>query len=184
MYGKIVQIFALLFFCSCLAKNFDQKTKLKSVVCKSNASDYVKYNKCKISVTRNSSSFDLDISVLKPVNYPLNVRAMIYYKYGQIYRSIIPLPHYEVCSTLKNLNNAHPVLLTAFDILGESFKPLLRGCPYEGRYNVSIVVDPKQFPSIIPSGMYKIEVFLRVAEKKWGSVIVQAEIVSSIRTSF
>lgn len=109
---------------------------------------------------------------------------MAFYKYGQIYRQVITLPELEVCYTMKNIQNSHPIVQAAVDAFGESLAPVLKGCPYFGDYNVTIEVNTRELPSIFPSGMYKVEVYLRVSGNKTAWIVAQGEIVSSIKTSF
>lgn len=93
------------------------------------------------------------------------------------------LPEIEICSTFKDIDNSHPLLKAAYDVLGESAKPLFKGCPYDGNFNLSMTFNDREFPSIIPSGMYKGVVTVRQFDKLYQQAI-QIEIVSSIKTSF
>lgn len=134
-------------------KNFDQKTRFKSIFCNNNATDYMKFHVCKVKVTRYNSSLEISVNMIKPLVAPLNVHVIILYKYGQIYRQILSVPQIEACWVMKNLNEAHPIIKSSFEVLGESIKPFLKGCPYFGTYNVSLFCDPLQIPSLLPSGM-------------------------------
>lgn len=165
-------------------KNFDQSSRFKSVKCINNSTERHKIHLCKIKVTRNSSFLAFNVSIKRTIDKPLYLRATAFYKYGLIYRQITPIPEIEVCSMLKNVKSAHPFLLAWIETLGETLKPLLKGCPYLGNYNVTLSVDTRQLPSIFPSGMYKAEIFISTPDKKFVAVIVQLEIVSSIKTSF
>lgn len=93
------------------------------------------------------------------------------------------LPELEICSTFKDFDNFHPLLKAMYDVLGESAKPLFKGCPYEGNFNLSMTLNDKEFPSIIPSGMYKVEVTVKKNDQLFQTVM-QVEVVSSIKTSF
>lgn len=166
------------------SKNFDQSTRFKSLVCINNSTERVAIQVCKIKVTRNSSSMALNVIIKKFVDRPLYLRAAAHYKYGLIYRQIVPIPEIEVCSMLKNIRNSHPAVVAVIEALGESIKPLLRGCPYLGQFDVSLVLNPKDLPSLFPSGMYKVEIYVRTPDNKFVGVVVQVELVSSIKTSF
>lgn len=169
------------------AKNFDQKTRFKSLYCKNNATDTVVFRECKIRVTRNSSWISVDFTVKKRVDKPVYIRGDVYYKYGQIYRKIVSVPEFEICYFLErydNIKNAHPVLAALDDVVGKTLKPLLTGCPYFGHYNASILLNDLELPSLFPSGMYKGEIFHRFPGGGLVLLIVQVECISSIKTSF
>lgn len=188
MYSKFsINKFNWLLFCfivCTLSKNFDQKTRFKSLICVNNSTERVAINLCKLKVTRNTSSLAINVTIKKVVDKPMYLRAVAYYKYGLIYRQIVPVPEIEVCGMLKNIRGSHPAIVAMLDVLGESIKPLLKGCPYYGQYNFSAMLDPLQLPSLFPSGMYKVEVFVRTPDMKFVGVVVQIELVSSIKTSF
>lgn len=167
-----------------LAKNFDQSTRFKSVKCTNNSTEKITIHVCKIKVTRNSSSLVFNSTINEPIGSPMYLRVTVQYKYGLIYRPVIPVPPIEVCGLMRNINNAHPVIKAAFDFLGETIKPFLKGCPYLGEYNVTLVVNPRELPSIFPSGMYKVEINVKTPDKKFIEVVTQVEVVSSIKTSF
>lgn len=168
----------------CICKNFDQSVRLKSAKCINNSTERHVINLCKIKVTRNSSFFLFNVTIKSPIDKPLFVKVTVFYKYGLIYRQIISVPEFEACFMMKNLQNTHPFMRAAFDSLGETIKPFLRGCPYQGRYDLSLYLNAAEFPSIFPSGMYKIVTHTRTPDNKFIEVIFQMEIVSSIKTSF
>lgn len=151
----VLTIFHLLIVFQSISTQHDQKVRLKSVKCVvGNATDLVTIHYCRIKPTRNSTMFILNSTLLKPFKGPMYHKIKFYYKYnGLIYREIINVPEYEVCGMLRNINNAHPLVKAAIDVMGKTIEILLKGCPYPvGNYSLVVEHDYSNFPSIIPSG--------------------------------
>jgi len=179
-----LKLIAIFIVTMCVAKNHDQSSRFKSVYCVNNSTERHTIHLCKIKVTRNSSFLLFNVTIKTPINKPLYLKVTVFYKYGLIYRQIIPVPEIEVCSMMKNVDKTHPLIKATFDVFGDSIKPFLDGCPYSGRYNLSFSLNMREFPSEIPSGMYKVATQLRTPDKKSIVVIAQFEVTSSIKTSF
>lgn len=185
----VFRLSSLLIWCFVLfqaSSEENQKVRLKSVKCFiGDAADIVTVHYCRIKPMRNSTSFLLNSTLHKPLKSPIFWKIVFFYKYGLIYREIIKIPECEVCSMLKNVNNAHPAIKAAIDVIGKSISELMKGCPYQiGNYSISVTHDYSNFPSIIPSGMYKGNISMRTSYGKTMSLVYEAEVVSSIRTSF
>jgi Protein of unknown function (DUF1091) len=183
MIFKITLLLCAIFVLFRLVENLDQKTRFKSVKCFSNATEYLTIHACKVKVTRNSSAIVINTTIFKPIDKPLYNYGQAFYKYGQIYRPVFRLPELELCSALKAFDNGHPIMKVIIDVLGKSFEPIVRGCPFVGQYNLSVEVDDNKLPSIFPSGMYKEALTLKKNDKIF-QVEFQLEVVSSIKTSF
>lgn len=165
----------------------ENRVRLKSVKCDiGDAADIVKIHVCKIKPARNYTMFLLNSTMFKQLNAPIYYKVVFFYKYGLIYRQVINIPEYEVCSMLRNINNAHPAIKAAIDTIGKSIEQLMKGCPYSaGNYSIKIIHDYSNFPSIIPSGMYKCNITMKLPEyRKSMSLSYEAEVISSIKTSF
>lgn len=160
-----------------------QRYRLKSFKCISyNTSITIKY--CRLKVTRNRSMLAINMTFYTKWQAPLNLVVSMSYKYGQIYREVVKTPQIEFCGALKNFNNMHPFLKSMLDIFGESIAPLIKGCPFVESLNFVAEPDLSRFPSILPTGMYRVKFMFSsygIKSVHWES---EAEIVSNIKSSF
>lgn len=162
-----------------------QRSRYKSFKCKSENSKLISFYSCRVKVTRNSSALAVNATVHYPLGPPVYTRGSISYKYGQIYREVIKLPNIEICSALKNLKLMPPFVKAFFESFGESMAAFMKGCPFQNSYIVLASQDPSKFPSIVPSGMYKGEIWAKDGKSSPLSYLVaEVEIVSNIKTSF
>lgn len=139
---------------------------------------------CRVKVARNSSGLAINVTYIKRLGKPFNTRFILSYKYGQIYREVIRVPEFELCGVLRNYNLLPPFIKALLDIFGETMGKFLKGCPYEGVYDVVMEMDMSKFPSILPSGMYKSDVSIKTIGSKIFQMFMEIEIVSNIKTSF
>jgi hypothetical protein len=77
------------------------------------------------------------------------------------------------------------VFQSFIDNMKGSVPDLFHTCPYlKGWYNLSIVIDPDKFHSIMPTGLYKFDYNLTLKHGNILSFEVNQEFKSEIRTSF
>lgn len=162
-----------------------QRHRFKSLKCISENRTVIDFRYCRVKVTRNSSGFAINMTLHQKLQRPINMRLVIQYKYGLIYREVFKVNEFELCGVLKNFNLMPPFMKAVFDVFGDSMALLLKGCPYLiGEMNLLLVADVSKFPSIFPTGMYKTHVFVGSPTVKLLHFIVEIEMVSSIKTSF
>lgn len=160
-----------------------QRSKFKSIKCFSDNTTFFLFKQCRVKVTRNSSMLAINVTFIPRNPRPLNVRATMSYKYGLIYREVVKVPMFEACAVLKNLDLLPPFARAMFDSYGDSLAPILKGCPFVD-VGVLITADVSKFPSIFPSGMYRITMYGETPDSKLFRITGEAEIESNIKTSF
>lgn len=162
-----------------------QRSRFKSLKCKSLNETLIQVRYCRVKVSRNSSGLAVNLTLLQKITKPAFLRLKMNYKYGLIYREVFKVPEFEFCGALKNFDLLPPFMKAMFDILGDSMAILLKGCPFQGELNFLFEADMSKFPSILPSGFYKCEVW--VSKEKGSAILytaIEVEVVSNIRTSF
>lgn len=162
-----------------------QRSRFKSFKCKSENSTILTFFYCRVKVTRNSSALVVNATVHHSLGKQIYPRASISYKYGTIYREVIKIPPVETCAALKNLQMMPPFIKAFLESFGESMAAFMRGCPFNGDYVVQADLDLSKFPSILPSGMYKVEIWVEDGKSlQIAYFALEMEIVSNIKTSF
>lgn len=179
-----ILILVLLLNVTASSKEEYQRSRFKSLECKSRNESIIVYNYCRVKVTRTTSVLAFNATILRPIKRPVYAKYKVSYKYGQIYRDIIPLPEFELCSIIRKPEESHPLVREVLKGLWESLGALKNGCPVSGELNLRLELDLSQFPSIIPSGYYAIETSMRTGSTPFLYTKIQLEIVSSIKTSF
>lgn len=160
-----------------------QRSKFKSLKCFSDNTSIMLFKQCRVKVTRNSSMLAINVTFIPRSPRPINMRATMSYKYGLIYRDVVKVPMFEACTILKNIDSLPPFARALFDSFGDSLAPILKGCPFVD-VDVLLTSDVAKFPSIFPSGMYRITAYGETTNSKLFRVTGEAEIVSNIKTSF
>lgn len=161
-----------------------QRSRFKSLKCISQNQSIVTFKYCRIKVTRTSSMVAVNFTFYPKVDKPLYTRVTMSYKYGLIYREVVKVPQFEMCGILKNLNQMPPFVKGIFDVFGESFAPILKGCPFVDKLNLFLIADFSKFPSILPTGMYRVNTYFETTKTKLGYFSCESELVSNIKTSF
>lgn len=161
-----------------------QRHRFKSLKCISENASIIEFKYCRVKFSRNSTAYAVNITAHRMLQKPLNARLSISYKYGQIYREVFKVNAFEICEVLKNFNLLPPFMKAVFDVVGDSFTILLKGCPFFGDMNLFVTADASKFPSIFPSGMYKTHMYISKPNTELIHVISEVEMISSIRTSF
>lgn len=163
-----------------------QNTRFKSLKCYTENKSAIDIRYCRVKVTRNASFLSMNWTWLQTFTKPITLRAWMSYKYGNIYRQVVRVPGFEICEMLRNYELLPPFIKAFFDVFGESFRPVLKGCPYHGEMNLMVALDDTKWPSIFPTGMYKIEGTISSESPKYvifGGVF-EIHVKSSILTSF
>lgn len=161
-----------------------QKSRYKSLKCISKNETMIKFRYCRVKVTRNSSSLAVNVTIPEVLNKPVYTKWTVFYKYGLIYREIIRVPEGEVCDVLKDPNSAHPLLREIINGLGSTLGQFKNVCDLSGDIDFLFQYDLSRFPSIAPSGLYKVEMEGRKKSIQFVTIIFEMEVVSSIKTSF
>lgn len=161
-----------------------QRHRFKSIKCLSENTTIFQFKYCRIKVTRNSSMIAFNVTFIPKNPRPFNLRMSMSYKYGLIYREVFKVPQIEVCAVLKNFNLMPPFLKALFDVLGDSIAPFLKGCPYIGDMYLLLEADSSKFPSIFPTGMYRLQLTAETTNTKLFRITAEAEMITSIKTSF
>lgn len=169
----------------------DQTSRYKSAKCYTDkCKEVLDITYCGIKVTRYTSTFAVNFTVLQTLEKPIMAKAVFFYKYGLIYRQIINVPEFELCYLMSSFKKgviSIPLIGHVIESQGAGvLKFINHGCPYEpNNYTIAIQVDLSNFPSIIPSGMYKLNVTLRKPQQPFVLTFTQEyEVKSSIKTSF
>lgn len=165
-----------------------QKSRFKSMKCVSKNQTIMEFKYCRVKVfSWNSSGLAINMTYNMKLGKPIYVRMNIYYKYGTIYRRVFGVPEVEMCWILKNLKSklVPPFVKAFIDVLGKSVARFLDGCPYFGEVNVLAQFDDSKWPSIFPTGMYKMENIFRLPDMPVFMLFnLEFEMVSPIKTSF
>lgn len=90
----------------------------------------------------------------------------------------------DFCHAMKFLNKSHPFMAALVESIQDSIASLMTGCPYYGNYSVNATVDDAKWPSILPSGMYKIQANFSLGKMLYLVMSVETEMRSEILTSF
>lgn len=163
-----------------------QNTRFKSLKCIAENASTLIVRYCRVKVTRNASFLGINMTFVQRLGKPLIFKTALLYKYGNIYRQVVRVPDFEFCSAMKNFDLLPPFVKAMFDVFGESFKLITKGCPFNGDVNLMVALDDWNWPSIFPSGMYKAEVTVNSVNPKY--IIIggsfEMEVKSSILTSF
>lgn len=163
-----------------------QTTRFKSLKCIADNASALIVRYCRVKVTRNASFLAINMTFLQTFGKPLIFKSALLYKYGNIYRQVVRVPDFEFCSAMKNFEMIPPFAKAIFDVFGESFKLIMKGCPFNGDVDLMVALDDWKWPSIFPSGMYKAEVTVNSVSPQYivigGSF--EMEVKSSILTSF
>lgn len=165
-----------------------QKSRFKSMKCVSKNQTIVQFKYCRVKVfSRTSSALAINITYVKKLVKPISIRLSMNYKYGTIYRRVFAVPEVEMCWIMKNMGSkqAHPFIKAFVDVMGKSLDRYLEGCPYFGEINVLIDFDDSKWPSIFPTGSYRLDFSLGIPSVPVLMIInVEFEMVSAIKTSF
>lgn len=184
MFSHLVEIIVLLaFFFSRLGLSADQKSRFKSLKCFTDDSSEITIHYCGVKVTRTSSALSINLTFHRNFSKHVTMKTALFYKYGNIYRQVVKVPDYELCYTMKRLDILPMFMQAMFDVMGESGKTVRKGCPFYGRNDYFFLFDDSKWPSIFPSGMYKIEASACASTLSFHTVIgliFQLEIVSVI----
>lgn len=161
-----------------------QTTRFKSMKCKAENASALIVRYCRVKVTRDESFLAVNITFLRNFSAPIYAKSSLHYKYGNIYRQVVRVPEFELCGAMKNFNLLPPFLKAVFDVFGESWRPILKGCPYRGEMDLKVELDDTKWPSVFPTGMYKFEAVIRCPDYVLLAGFFEMEIKSSILTSF
>lgn len=172
-------------FAQALDTSEEMKSRIKTMKCVAKNKTIMEFKYCRAKVfSRDSSGIAINITFHQPVTRPFYLKLSMNYKYGTIYRKVVNVPELEMCSVMKNLKTAPPFFKAFLDILGKSIQPLLDGCPYKNEVNFLAQFDDDKWPSVFPSGMYRIDCIFRVPETVVMLAYLEFEIVSGIKSSF
>jgi Protein of unknown function (DUF1091) len=163
-----------------------QKSRFKSLKCSAKNETIVEFKFCRVKVfSRTSSGLAVNVTFKESLKRPIFVKLNMNYKYGTIYRRIFDVPEIELCSTLKNVKKAPPFVKAFIEVLGDSIARLLEGCPYFGDLILLAEFDDSKWPSIFPTGSYRMDFTVRLADRSvLMTVVPEFEMISAIKTSF
>lgn len=106
------------------------------------------------------------------------------YKYGTIYRDVIPLPAIDFCELIGG-TTGHPMAMMFFNMAKDYTEFGKERCPLSRVEVKNLTVDVSKLPSIFPMGDYRANLtFFNKEDPKIYQFIVITETTSSIRTSF
>lgn len=163
-----------------------QSSRFKSLKCFTENATLTKIRYCYAKVTRNSSTVAFNLTLSAAFSKPIIFKTGLRYKYGMIYRQVVRVPDFELCGAMKNHENLPPFMKAIFDVLGESAAPFFKGCPYTGNIDFYLKLDDSKWPSIFPSGYYKMDATANHVNPDFVIIggTAEFEIKSSILTSF
>jgi hypothetical protein len=112
------------------------------------------------------------------------VSVRVFYRYGTIFREAFKALDVDYCGLMDG-SKPNLVFQSFVDNMKSSVPDFFHNCPYlKGWYNLSIVVDPEKFHSIMPTGLYKFDFNISGKYGRMFSFEQTSEFKSEIRTSF
>lgn len=174
---------------SSLLDNPDEKQRstFKNLKCILKNKTLLEFKYCRVKVySRNSSGLAVNITFNQTIKRPVFLKVSLSYKYGQIYRRVVNVPEFELCSAVANFKLLPPFVRAFVEILGDSIKRILEGCPFNEAEDLNLVLkfDDSKWPSIFPTGYYKFDTAWRASETLAFVAWAEVEIISSIKSSF
>jgi hypothetical protein len=158
--------------------------KFKSVKCKNLDPSYSKINKCYVKpISRNVSTLNLDVEILKVMRAPIFVESQLFLRYNTISRSIYPKITFDFCAVMRGDGIVEKFTLFMINFFRNSVPQLFHKCPFSGRMNLpNITLSVKSLPidRLLPSGMYKAVIGTIHNNTKTFQMEVQVEIASKL----
>ena len=109
--------------------------RFKSVKCQSdNISIIAKYCYLK-AISRKVVVFNLGLKLLVPYKKPFFGHAILYYRYGTIFRQIIDTKKLELCGILDGVDT-NPLIRLIVDMVKSIAPNEVHNCPYEGDWDL------------------------------------------------
>lgn len=125
----ILFFLAIAFINSTTANNYPIIT-FKRAYCGTENPKSVIINTCTVNTSENA--FDVNVTLKRRFTKPLpSVIGFSALKEGK-FRDVVKTPNFELCETMANYKLIPPFLKSLFEVMGDTAKPILKGCPYSG----------------------------------------------------
>jgi hypothetical protein len=161
------------------------RSRFTNMKCVSKNKTIMDFRYCRVKVfSRNSSALAINLTLYKRLMPKITVKSCMSYKYGTIYRKVVDVPEFELCSVMRNVKLLPKFIKAIFDIFGDTVKRLFEGCPYFGDFDFLAQIDDTQWPSIFPSGFYRIDFNFKANQTPATFLNFEFEMISSIKSSF
>jgi hypothetical protein len=158
--------------------------KFKSVKCKNLDPSYAKLYKCFVKpISRNESTLNVDVDILKVMKAPIFVESQLLFRYTTISRPIYPKITFDFCAVMRGDGVVEKFTLFLISFFRDSIPQLFHKCPFYGRMNLpNITLNVKSLPmdKLLPTGIYKAFIATIHNKTRTFEMEIQVEIASKL----
>ncbi|KAL7011866.1 hypothetical protein ACKWTF_014496 [Chironomus riparius] len=144
--------------CGKQKNSYNDGTRFQSIECISNnLTATIAYCYMK-AVSRKVVTLNVGVKLTKPINKPIYVQFIFYYRYGIIYHEVINTKKQEWCGIMDG-KSAHPMILQTLAQIKATAPGLFHKCPYEDLVELkNVTIDDTKSFDVFPAGHYKTSV--------------------------
>ena len=131
-------------------------------------------------------TLNLGFTALVSLTKPFYIQAVLFYRYGTIFRQIINTKPIEFCNVMEG-SATNPLISSWINMFNNTFPKLFHKCPYDGDieiFNITLKGSPNKENEIFPQGYYRIVFTVLKNNKVIVKVRLEGENTSTIKESF
>ncbi|KAL7031384.1 hypothetical protein ACKWTF_006988 [Chironomus riparius] len=168
-------------------ENFNEGARFKSLKCEAdNKTIFVKYCFLK-PVSRKVVTLNTGLKFLVPYNRPFLFQAILYYRYGTIFREIIDTKKHDICEAFDG-GNPNLLVKLIFDMINSRSPGILHKCPYIGDWdlrNFTANTDLLDRATMLfPRGIYRFDFYFYSHDVNTLNTSTMLESKTSLKETF